>query len=218
MEHSDDTRARVTSPQPPPTATTVAYDHEWAGEVRTAVRCAAALLALLLFIDGAAGSLTWWRGLLWSAVALLLLLVLFPAKVSAGDGWLASRRLLRTRRVHTDLLVAVRPLDGVSQRLVLRDLLGNRVEIDPEVLVRNPAVWHRLDDGARHSSGRRHPALRHHRPRTARPPTGPRDGPGGLPGIRTGVTVPPTNPARDDTRWPLAPRGCPSPLDRPSSR
>ncbi|CAL2060470.1 conserved protein of unknown function [Streptomyces murinus] len=151
MEHSDDTRARVASPRPPTTATTVAYDHEWAGEVRTALRCAAALLALLLCIDGAAGSLTWWRGLLWSALALLLLLVLYPAKVSAGDGWLATRRLLRTRRVHTDLLVAVRPLDGVNQRLVLRDLLGNRVEIDPEVLVRNPALWHRLDDGARHS-------------------------------------------------------------------
>ncbi|OIK28535.1 hypothetical protein [Streptomyces malaysiense] len=150
MEHSDDTRRRVASPQPP-TATTVAYDREWAGEVRTAARCAAALLALLLCIDGAAGSLTWWRGLLWSALALLLLLVLFPAMVSAGDGWLASRRLLRTRRVHTDLLVAVRPLEGVDQRLVLRDLLGNRVEIDPEVLVRNPALWHRLDDGARRS-------------------------------------------------------------------
>jgi hypothetical protein len=69
--------------------------------------------------------------------------------VSAGTGWLATRRLLRTRRVRTDLLVAVRPLDGVAQRLVLRDALGNRVEIDPEVLPRNPDLWHLLDEGAR---------------------------------------------------------------------
>ncbi|MFH8341729.1 hypothetical protein [Streptomyces sp. AM6-12] len=150
MEHSDDTRPRLTSPRPP-AALPTAYDREWAGEVRTAARCAAALFALLLCIDGAAGSLTWARGLLWCALALLLFLVLYPARVSAGDGWLASRRLLRTRRVRTDLLVAVRPLDGITRRLVLRDLLGNRVEIDPEVLVRNPALWHRLDDGARHA-------------------------------------------------------------------
>ncbi|GLX51140.1 hypothetical protein Shyhy01_40900 [Streptomyces hygroscopicus subsp. hygroscopicus] len=148
MEHGDDTRPRVTGPHPPP-AGAVAHDGEWAGEVRTAVRCAAALFALLLCVDGAAGSLTWWRGLLWCALALLLFLVLYPARVSAGDGWLASRRLLRTRRVHTGLLVAVRPLDGVARRLVLCDLLGNRVEIDPEVLARNPVLWRRLDEGVR---------------------------------------------------------------------
>ncbi|MEW2626125.1 hypothetical protein [Streptomyces sp. NPDC048106] len=148
MEYSDRTRPRPAGHHPP-TAGTVAHDRGWAGEVRTSVRCAAALLALLLCVDGAAGSLTWWRGLLWCALALLLLLVLYPARVSAGDGWLASRRLLRTRRVRTDLLVAVRPLDGVTRRLVLRDLLGDRVEIDPEVLARNPVLWHRLDDGVR---------------------------------------------------------------------
>ncbi|MBL1083042.1 hypothetical protein JK359_13790 [Streptomyces actinomycinicus] len=35
--------------------------------------------------------------------------------------------------------------------LMLRDALGSRVEIDPEVLVRNPDLWHRLDEGARRS-------------------------------------------------------------------
>ncbi|MCZ0204802.1 hypothetical protein OZK63_05165 [Streptomyces sp. UMAF16] len=148
MEHRDDTRPLATGRHPSGTAA-VAYDRDWAGEVRGAVRYATALLGLLLCLDGAAGSLTWWRGVLWLVTALLLLLVLSPARVSAGRGWLASRRLGRTRRVRTDLLIAVRPLDGVSRRLVLRDALGNRVEIDPEVLVRNPDLWYRLDEGAR---------------------------------------------------------------------
>jgi hypothetical protein len=148
MEHRDDTRPQVTGSYPSGTAT-VAYDRDWAGEVRGAVRYATALLGLLLGLDGAAGSLTWWRGALWLVAALLLLVVLYPARVSAGQGWLACRRLARTRRVRTDLLIAVRPLDGVSRRLVLRDALGHRVEIDPEVLVRNPDLWYRLDEDAR---------------------------------------------------------------------
>ncbi|MEV6806967.1 hypothetical protein [Streptomyces sp. NPDC051132] len=148
MEHRDDTRPQTTGSQPSGTGA-VAYDRDWPGEVRGAVRCAGALLALLLGIDGAAGSLNWWRGALWLLLALLLYLVLYPARVSAGPGWLATRRLLCTRRVRTDLLTAVRPVDGVSQRLLLRDALDRRVEIDPEVLVRNPHLWYRLDEGAR---------------------------------------------------------------------
>jgi hypothetical protein len=148
MEHRDDTRPQVTGPSPTGTAA-VAYDRAWAGEVRAAVRYAVALLGLLLCLDTAAGSLTWWRAALWPLTALLLFLVLYPARVSAGPGWLATRRLGRTRRVRTDLLTAVRPVDGVSQRLVLRDARGGRAEIDPEVLIRNPDLWYRLDEGAR---------------------------------------------------------------------
>jgi hypothetical protein len=150
MERSDDTRSAVTGHQPPGAAAVV-YDRDWAGDVRNSVRSAGALLALLLLVDRAAGSLTWWRGALWCVLALLLLLVLFPARVSAGEGWLATRRLLRTRRVRTDLLTAVRPLGGIAQRLVLRDALGNRVEVDPETLVRTPGLWYLLDEGARRS-------------------------------------------------------------------
>ncbi|OYP18847.1 hypothetical protein CFC35_33745 [Streptomyces sp. FBKL.4005] len=148
MEHRDDTRPQTTGPYPSG-AGTVVYDRDWAPDVRRSVRCAGALFGLLLCVDLTAGELTWWRGALWFALALLLLLVLFPVRVSAGPGWLATRRLLHTRRVRTDLLTAVRPLDGVTQRLVLRDTLGNRVEIDPEVLIRTPALWYRLAEGAR---------------------------------------------------------------------
>ncbi|WP_030348301.1 hypothetical protein [Streptomyces sp. NRRL S-1022] len=150
MEHRDRILPRATGSYPSG-AGTVVYDRSWAGEVRSAGRCAGALFGLLLGVDRTAGSLTWGRAALWLLLALLLLLVLVPVRVSAGPGWLASRRLLRTRRVRTDLLAAASPLDGVAQRLVLRDTLGNRVEIDPDVLIRNPELWYRLDEGARAS-------------------------------------------------------------------
>ncbi|WP_329158352.1 hypothetical protein OHB49_05315 [Streptomyces sp. NBC_01717] len=44
--------------------------------------------------------------------------------------------------------------DGVSLRLVLRDLDGARVEVDPRVLIANPHLWQLLDAGARSSLGR----------------------------------------------------------------
>jgi hypothetical protein len=150
MEHLDDTRPRLTGSWPAG-AGTVVHDRGWLPGVHSAVRCAGALFGLLLGIDWAAGTLTWWRGVLWMLLALLLLIVLVPVRVSAGPGWLATRRLLRTRRIRTDLLTAVRPVDGVSRRLVLRDALGGRVEIDPEVLIGNPDLWYRLDEDARRS-------------------------------------------------------------------
>lgn len=147
MEHRDDTSSEVTVPHPRSTGAVV-YDRQWTSDLYSSARCAAVLLGMLLLVDLAAGTLTWWRSTLWVSLALLLFLVLFPARVSAGEGWLASRRLLRTRRVRTDRLVAVRPLDGVAKRLVLRDSLGARVEIDPEVLLRNPDLWLRLTEAA----------------------------------------------------------------------
>ncbi|MGW2486081.1 hypothetical protein ACWCV9_02520 [Streptomyces sp. NPDC001606] len=120
--------------------------------MRDAVRCAGMLLTLLLLIDWGAGRFTPWRGLLWLALALLLFAVLFPARVSAGEDWLAARWLLHERRVRTDLLVSVRCLEGVAQRLVLRDAFGVRVAIDPDVLVNNPALWQRVEAGARQAA------------------------------------------------------------------
>ncbi|MFI6490529.1 hypothetical protein [Streptomyces sp. NPDC050564] len=130
----------------------VAHDRLWARDVLGSIRCSAALLALLLLIDRAAGTLTDLRALLWVTLAVLLFLVLYPSRVSAGEGWLSSRGLLPARRVRTDHLVSVRSLDGVGQRLVLRDTFGARVEIDPRVLVANPPLWHRLDEDARVSA------------------------------------------------------------------
>ncbi|MEU2432073.1 hypothetical protein ABZ611_21625 [Streptomyces sp. NPDC007861] len=131
-----------------------ASNTDWARERRAAIGCACLLLALLLLIDGGSGRLSAPRAVLWAGLATLLLVVLMPARVTAGEGWLASRRLLRQRRVRTDRLVSVRWSDGISQRLVLRDLEGGLVELDPALLVTHPQLWRHLDAGARASLGR----------------------------------------------------------------
>jgi hypothetical protein len=125
---------------------------QWAQELWSSVRCAGVLLVLLLLIDWGSGRLDPWRAALWLGLAGLLFVALYPARVSAGEGWLSSRRMLREHRVRTDALVSVRCLDGVSQRLLLRDAFGGRVEIDPDVLVTNPQLWYRLDEDARKSA------------------------------------------------------------------
>lgn len=127
-------------------------DIEWARDVWSSVRCAGVLLALLLLVDWGSGRFTFRRAALWLALTGLLFVVLYPARVSAGEGWLSSRRLLRERRVRTDLLVSARCLDGISPRLLLRDAFGGHVELDPEVLVTHPQLWYRLAEGARKSA------------------------------------------------------------------
>ncbi len=123
-------------------------------ELRSAFWCAAGLLTCMLLVDLANGTLAHWRALCWTAVALALFAVLYPPRVSAGEGWLASRGPVRTCVVRTDLLVLVRRSDGMSPRLVLRDALGGRVELDPEVLTANPLLWHRLEQGVGRSRER----------------------------------------------------------------
>jgi hypothetical protein len=151
MGHRNDARHEPSGSCAQGTGETV-HDRGWARELRNSAGCSATLLALLLLVDRCAGDFTPWRGALWIGLALLLFVVLYPPRVRAGEGWLSSRGLLRERRVRTDLLVSVRCLDGVAQRLVLRDVFGDRIEIDPQVLVSNPALWHRLDEDAHRSA------------------------------------------------------------------
>jgi hypothetical protein len=131
-----------------------AHDEHRAGDRRFATRCAVLLLALFLLVDGVSGHLSAPRGVAWAALAVLLFVVLLPARVSAGKDWMTTRGLLHERTVRTDRLVAVHWSDGVAQRLVLRDLDGDSVEVDPRVLVANPRLWYLLDGGARTSLGR----------------------------------------------------------------
>ncbi|MFD0057233.1 hypothetical protein ACFVHR_26330 [Streptomyces sp. NPDC127168] len=147
MGRRDD--ARGAAGRRPPAGT--AHDGRWAGELRGAIRCSVALLVALELLDLAAGTATPARSALWAALALLLFAVLRPCRVSAGPGWLASRGLLREHRVRTDFLVSVCCVDGVSQRLVLRDAFGGRVELDPATLVADPQLWYRLAEDARRS-------------------------------------------------------------------
>lgn len=109
---------------------------------------------MFLVVDGLSGALDAARFTLWTALAALLFVVLLPSRVTAGPGWLTTRGLLSRHSVRTDLLVSVHWSDGVAQRLVLRDLAGERVVLDPRVLIGNPALWHLFDDGVRASLGR----------------------------------------------------------------
>jgi hypothetical protein len=135
----------------PPGRAPVAEDHNWRRETWAAWCSGAALAGVLVLIDLARGGLCWGHGGCWAALGALLVLVLLPQRVTAGDGWLATRGLLHERRVRTDLLTRVRRSDGITPRIVLGDAGGGRVEIDPQVFVANPLIWHYVDTGARHS-------------------------------------------------------------------
>ncbi len=118
-----------------------------------------AFCAMALLVDWDAGSLTPLRALLWAALSAAAFAVLLPARVSAGPGWLTVRTPWRRHLVHTDALTVVRQYDGVSSHLVLRDIHGHRVELDPRILAANPFLWHELDTGVRRSL--EHGTLRH---------------------------------------------------------
>ncbi|KUN82188.1 hypothetical protein AQJ66_22445 [Streptomyces bungoensis] len=131
--------------------TALAGDRHWRGSARLAVSCALLFCALSLLVDWDAGGLTPLRALLWIALSATVCAVLLPQRVSAGPGWLAVRTPWRRRVVRTDALTAVRQYDGVSSHLVLRDVHGHRLELDPRVLAANPLLWHELDTGVRRS-------------------------------------------------------------------
>lgn len=125
------------------------HDEHWSGERRTAALAAGLFLVSLAVLDLLGERLAPTRCALWTGLALLVFAILVPPRVSAVPGRLSSRGLLTTREVRTDALVSVRWADGVAQRLVLRDGAGRRLELDPGVLVRNPALWHRVDADVR---------------------------------------------------------------------
>ncbi|MEU9992625.1 hypothetical protein ACFZCP_42895 [Streptomyces sp. NPDC007971] len=128
-----------------------AGDRHWRGSARLAVGCALIFGALAFTVDWDAGTLTVPRALLWAALSTAVCVVLLPQRVSAGPGWLAVRTPWRRLVVHTHALAAVRQYDGVSSHLVLRDVHGHRLELDPRVLAANPLIWHELDTGLRRS-------------------------------------------------------------------
>lgn len=141
----------------PPTAPVCpACDRNWAADLRSALYCAGTLLGLLLLTDEASETFTPVRAALWCGLGLLVFLVLFPPRITAGEGWLAVRGALRTRRVRTDRLVSVHLAGSTGQRLLLRADLGCSVELDPRVLAANPPLWHRLDTDARVSAAHGH--------------------------------------------------------------
>jgi hypothetical protein len=126
----------------------------WHADPRWAVACAGAFLGLAMLLDAGSGGLTAPRAGCWVGLSLGLLAVLLPSRVVAGDGWLTVRSPVRTRSVRTDALAGVCRTGDVAVRLVLRDVHGGRVELDPRILVASPLLWHLLDAGVRRSRER----------------------------------------------------------------
>ncbi|MFF4253450.1 hypothetical protein ACFY1L_19805 [Streptomyces sp. NPDC001663] len=126
-------------------------DRHWSGGVRLAACCALVFCAMTMLVDWDAETLTPARALLWLTLSAAVFTVLLPPRVTAGPGWLAVSGPLRRRVVRTDALVCVRQFSGASSHLVLRDAEGNRLELDPRVLVADPLLWHELDTGVRRS-------------------------------------------------------------------
>ncbi|WP_237519393.1 hypothetical protein [Streptomyces sp. HUCO-GS316] len=127
------------------------HDRYWAREFRSAVLYGVLLYGALVLLDWGFARLTAVRASWWAALALLLLNILTPPRVSAAAGALDARGLVTHRRLRTDRLATVRISEGVSQRVILTDTSGGRLMLDPRVLIANPLLWHQLDQGARRS-------------------------------------------------------------------
>ena len=123
----------------------------WHSDRRWAVGCACAVFAMAMLAEWDTGDLSVLHTLATCGVALVVVALLWPAKVVAGEGWLSVRGVLRTRRVRTDALVGVWLIGDLASSLVLRDVHGGRAEIDPEVVVANPLLWHLLETGVHRS-------------------------------------------------------------------
>ncbi|MFD3534128.1 hypothetical protein [Streptomyces sp. NPDC058664] len=117
----------------------------WRDEARYAIGCAALLPGTSLIVDAGAHGLPLLRTTGWIIPASTLLVVLLPARVSAGPGRLSVQELWVTRTVRTDRLSAAEWPVGIAQRLVLTDTDGVRAEVDLRVLITNPALWLRLE-------------------------------------------------------------------------
>ncbi|MGW0763165.1 hypothetical protein ACWD1Y_43040 [Streptomyces sp. NPDC002814] len=125
-------------------AVRIVHDRYWARELRSAVLSGVLLFGALVLLDWGLVRLTAVRAGWWAALAVLLLIILTPPRVSAADGGLDARGLVTHRRVRTDRLVTVRMSEGVAQRLILTDTSGGRLVLDPRVLLAtgHTAVWH----------------------------------------------------------------------------
>ncbi|MEU9606937.1 hypothetical protein [Streptomyces sp. NPDC048057] len=136
---------------PPDGGDVLAEDRRWMPDLWAACFCALALLLLLHLVDLGAGTLSAPRCALWCTLGATLFVVLYPPRVTAGRDWLAVRGLVRERRIDTHRLVQVERRGGIAQRVVLRDVRGHRVEIDPSTLADNPLIWYAVEVGVARS-------------------------------------------------------------------
>ncbi|MFB6839654.1 hypothetical protein [Streptomyces sp. NPDC056361] len=126
-------------------------DGEWAGEARAAAGCAGLLLAVALTVEACDSGLNLPAVLLWIALAVVLFVVLLPARVVAAPGRLTVRTLWTRTVVRTDRLATLHWSDGIERRLVLTDVDGGRARIELRVVLANPSLWLLLEADARSS-------------------------------------------------------------------
>lgn len=132
----------------------VVHERHWSRELRYGAAWSALVLELLFVTDAGMGGLSPVRAALWTGLSTLLLVVLVPARVSAGEGGIAAHGILSRTSVRTDRLVAAEWADGVSSRVLLCDDAGGRVDIAARVLTGNPLLWRTVEEGVRHSCAR----------------------------------------------------------------
>lgn len=130
------------------------HARRWRADHRCAMGCTAVFLGWMVALGWGLSGLTALHVVLWGASAAVVLCVMSPPRISAGHGWLAVRPYLRTRRVRTDALVSVSRIGHTAVTLVLRDMNGGRVEVDPRLLEADPLLWHLVDEGVRRSQAR----------------------------------------------------------------
>ena len=138
----------------PGTVRDTARAQGWRSDRRWAIGCACAAFVLAELAEWDTGDLSLLHTLLTCGIALVVLAMLWPAQVVAGEGWLTVRGPLRTRRVRTDALAGMWLIGDLACSLVLRDIHGGRAEIDAEVVVADPVLWHLLESGVHRSQER----------------------------------------------------------------
>ncbi|MFI1095458.1 hypothetical protein [Streptomyces sp. NPDC020917] len=124
------------------------------GDRRWAIGCACAAFVLAQPAAWDSGEPGLAQTAFTCGIALVVLAVLWPAQVAAGEGWLVVRGPLRTRRVRTDALAGIWLVGDLASSLVLRDIHGGRAEVDAEAVVADPLLWHLLESGVHRSQER----------------------------------------------------------------
>ncbi|MFI8178700.1 hypothetical protein ACIF6H_36225 [Streptomyces microflavus] len=83
-----------------------------------------------LLVDAVGPGVTMARTAGWGCLATVLVLVLFPPRISLAPGRLVVRGLFTTTVIHTDQLSALQWPADVSERVVLTDVRGSRAQLD----------------------------------------------------------------------------------------
>lgn len=138
-------------PTPAPAGADGHEDVLWHPEARAAVVIGTAFFVAALLVDAVGPGVTMARTAGWGCLAAVLVLVLFPPRISLAPGRLVVRGLFTTTDIHTDQLSALQRPADVSERVVLTDVRGSRAQLDFCLLRANPSLWLQLEADARES-------------------------------------------------------------------